>query len=64
MRRTGWFADVCNDDAETDPVTLVSWQPCLQVDGAVHSFDVWFASREDCEAYIREEIVGQGMLPD
>lgn len=60
--RQGWFADVCSDPDETDPIIKESWQPCLQVGGAIHSFDVWFKSRKDCEAYIRDEILGQGEL--
>lgn len=59
----GWFADVADlVTLEENPGLHRLWQPCLQLDGVVHSFDVWFESRAACEAYIRDEILGQGML--
>lgn len=53
----GWFADI--DDPPPDGFP---WTPCLQVSGAVHAFDVHFKTREECEQFIREEILGAGML--
>lgn len=58
---TGWFADI-------DPeVQDYPWQPVLaHADGdhrEVVSIDVWFTSREECEAFIAGRIIGQGMLP-
>jgi hypothetical protein len=51
--RTGWFADVSN--AEQMPGM---WQPCLETGtGHIPCFDVWFNSREECEAYIRDELL-------
>lgn len=58
MNKRGWFADV-------DPeMKAFKWQPCCQVDGMVQSLDIWFSSKEGCEDWIREEVLGLGMLDD
>lgn len=60
---TGWFADIDHEVSHDYP-----WQPVLAfADGdhrQVASMDVWFASREECEAYIAGHVIGQGLLPD
>jgi hypothetical protein len=53
----GWFADIDRDAEPNYP-----WQPCLQLDGICHSFQVWFATEAECVAYIKEQILGRGLL--
>ena len=55
---TGWCASV-DDEATGD----WKWQPTLAVPGMCLTFDMWFVSQDDCMAYIREEILGQGLWP-
>lgn len=49
----GWFAD------ESDPEDAVAgspWQPFVQVDGACFPLPLWFATRDDCEWWINENL--------
>lgn len=51
---TGWFADI---GREGDAMPGM-WQPCLDLDtGHIPCFDVWFKTKAECEAYIRDEII-------
>jgi len=62
LYRKGWFSDAVPDGAPSD---RYQWQPCLQLDGLCLSMDdVWCPSKEDCDHFIRTEIVGKPMLPD
>ena len=56
---TGWFADVDPDVGDDH-----TWQPCLLLDDIRLSLDLWFASEEECLAFLRKEVVGRGMLGD
>ena len=62
--RTGWFADVSSDD---DPGPAGMWQPCLETGkGHIPCLDIWFDTQEECEAYIKEDLIpiAGRMLPD
>lgn len=48
-----WFAEY--DEARS--VTGFRWTPCLQMEGMAFTGDSWFATQEDCEAFIRDEIL-------
>lgn len=61
MSDDGWFADLADDD-ERDP--RWPWQPFLQTNGCCFPLRVWFASEKDCVDFIRDEIVGRGLLDD
>ena len=61
MSDQGWFSDTDPDMAPSD---TYQWQPCLQVEGLILSFDVWYSSKADCDDFIRRTIIGKGMLPD
>ncbi|MFD9739457.1 hypothetical protein [Umezawaea sp. NPDC059074] len=54
---TGWFADVDPDVSDDH-----TWQPCLLLDDVRLSLDLWFATEEECLAFIRKEVVGRGVL--
>lgn len=49
-----WFAEY--DEARS--VGGFRWTPCLQMDGMAFTGDSWFATQEECEAFIRDEILG------
>lgn len=52
--RPHWFADV-DDEQDGDYV----WQPCLETGvGHIPCFEVWFNSKEACEDWIREFVIG------
>lgn len=55
----GWFADGSDDAPKGYP-----FQPCLQLDGMCMSSTVWFQTREECEQWIRENVIGQRMYDD
>ena len=57
VSKTGWFADRGHRD---DPESLRNmWQPCLNVGpiGWLPSIDIWFGTRDECEAFIREALL-------
>lgn len=57
MDRTGWFADVDDDD----PPTGYPWRLHLQVPGACHSLSgPWFRTEEDALEWLRAHVIGQG----
>ena len=63
MTRVGWFADVDQEQCDT----AQKWQPCLETGtGHIPCFEVWFDTKEACEAYIRDEIlpIAGTILPD
>jgi len=54
-RVRGWFADRSDEMPG-------HWAPHLQTDGLILPVSVWFDTREQCEAFIRAELVGQGWV--
>lgn len=55
--KTGWFADTSDQAPKAWP-----WQPCLQAaEGICLSIDNWFSTKDECETFIREIILGNGM---
>lgn len=51
-----WFADVDQDQSESSPYR---WQPCFETgEGLIPSLPLWFASREECEDWIRLNVIG------
>lgn len=63
MYRTGWFADPGDMD-EDDYDERFPWRPYLQTSGACVPLRLWFATKEDCERFIRDEVLGKELLPD
>jgi len=60
--KTGWLAE-WDDDEDTN--SRYPWRPRLQVDESwCPTLMVWFATKEECERFIREHIIGQTMLDD
>ena len=53
----GWFADT-----DISPTGARLWQPNLQVNGAILPLPVWLDTREECEDFIRRELVGHGWI--
>lgn len=58
MKR-GWFSD---RDADA-PYAKYPWRPYLQLDGMCLSLDNWFRTEEECDAFLRTDVIGQGMWP-
>lgn len=57
MSGAGWFADVPHRDDDEPEMLRDKWQPCLETGkGMIPCFDVWFATKEECETFIRDEI--------
>lgn len=46
-----WFAD--RSDPE-DEVTGMPWQPFLQIAGGCFPLPLWFATEEECQAFIAD----------
>lgn len=66
-QRVGWFADADNWREGDHGERMDGWQPCLETGtGFIPTFDVWFKTREECERFIRDEIlpIARKMLPD
>lgn len=59
MTGLGWFA-------EPDPETpAYPWRPVLQLEGTcAPDFDIWFKTKDECETWIRENVLGAGMLEE
>lgn len=56
--QTGWFADI-----DPDQPKPYQWQPCLEMrTGHIPCFEVFFRSREDYEAWIREILPPAGKI--
>lgn len=59
--RRGWFADY-DDDQDSD--WHGKWRPYLQLDGMCFPLaDIGFYSEADCDQFIRDDILGKGLLP-
>lgn len=55
----GWFADI-----DEEATGAHRWQACLETGtGIVPSISIWFATEEDCLQWIRENVLGVGLLP-
>jgi len=55
-----WFADVAQD---SKPPYV--WQPCLETGtGHIPCFEVWFDSKEACEDWIRQNVIGADLEVD
>lgn len=56
----GWYAEI--DDAEERvlwiPVLYYGGSFCTNLDG------VWFTSKEDCEEFIRADVIGATLVSD
>lgn len=62
MNDQGWFSD-CGDVSKQTGAYI--WQPCLQLGGGhIPCFEVWFDSKEACDEFIRDEVLGQTWLPE
>jgi len=55
--RKMWFADIDEDAPPGSP-----WRPYLQLDGCVAVVENWFDTKEDCEWFIRENLLGTGWM--
>lgn len=54
----GWFADI--DEGAPAPF---AWQAFLQDASGCSPLPIWFPSKSACEDYIKDTIIGLGMLP-
>lgn len=61
--RRGWFADPGDED-EDDYDAQHPWRPYLQAAGLCVPLRMWFATKAECEEFIRTEVLGAEMLPD
>jgi hypothetical protein len=61
--RAGWFADPGDKDDDGYDERY-PWRPYLQISAGCVPLRLWFASKEDCEQFIRDEVLGKGLLPD
>ena len=61
MNDEGWFADLADEDAR-DP--RFPWQPFLQTGACCLPLPVWFATKAECQDFIRVSIAGRGILDD
>ena len=52
MAEVGWFAE-CDE---------TGWQPYAQTEWGHFPLEVWFPTEQACESFIREQIVGLGIL--
>ncbi|WKW87040.1 hypothetical protein SEA_NICOLE72_3 [Microbacterium phage Nicole72] len=58
---TGWLSDI--DPEVTNPDGSPMWQPVLQTRSICLSPEVWFATEAECDAFIRDECIGQTWHP-
>lgn len=56
-----WFAERDYSDGY-DP--RWQWQPTLQGGGFCLSLPIWFATKAECEAFIRDEVIGVDLQTD
>jgi hypothetical protein len=54
----GWFAE------PTHETPAYPWQPTLQTDGLCLSLTVWFETKDECEAWIRANVLDAEMLEE
>lgn len=63
---TGWYADTeprhPNDLRE--PLGDYRWQPVLQTAEGTVSLERWYATKADCDAFIRDHVLGEVMIDD
>lgn len=57
---TGWFADL-SDEEDRNPIA--PWQPFIQTAGGCFPLRLWFETKDGCEEFIRECVLGRVMLP-
>lgn len=62
LDRAGWFADPRDEDDE-DLVPGYPWTPFLQSPGMCTPLRLGFATKVECEQWIRDNVIGKGMLP-
>jgi len=57
----GWFSDIDKEQAGE-----YLWQPCLETgQGHIPSFEIWFKTKSECDAWIAENVIGVGWFePD
>lgn len=61
-QETGWFADLADEEQRDE---RWPWAAFLQMESECHRLDgTWFATKEQCEDFIRSEILGRGLLQD
>jgi hypothetical protein len=59
VNEQGWFSDV-DPDQSGDFI----WQPCVQLGGSFcPCIPAWFATKADCDEFIRDEVLGQTWHP-
>lgn len=65
MKRVGWFSDYDNDPDLSGGMAEYRWQPCLETGtGHIPSFDVHFKSKDECDTWIREYVIGAAWLDE
>lgn len=58
MSTRGWFSDV---DREQKGEFV--WQPCFETgEGHVPCFEIWFASKAECDEWIEMNVLGADWL--
>ena len=55
MSDTFWFSAQDDEGPKTHP-----WKPYLQADFGSPSLAIWFATKDECDAWIRDYVVGAG----
>lgn len=55
-RELGWFSDLDSDDTDM-------WQPVLYLGGWGPSLPVQFDTKEECDRFIQEQIIGKPWWP-
>lgn len=59
--RSGWFADPSDPE---DRDERWPWQAFIQTAGGCYPLPLWFETKEACERFIRDDVLGRGMLDD
>lgn len=58
----GWYAE---EDEDVRDEGKPMWRPVLQLNGHVMTCDgPWHLTKDECEAFIRQDVIGKGMWPD
>jgi len=52
----GWFSDI-DEGQDSD---AYRWQPCIQTEALVSSLQIWFASKVECDNFIRDQVIPAG----
>lgn len=60
MSDGGWLAVKERPDEDHDH--RYPWFPALEVGGSSYPLPVWFATEDECEAFIRDTVIGKGLL--